>query len=170
MSPHERARIGVIEDDLVVGGTLAHRLELEGYTPLWWCTGKDALEGLHAKRPDLVVCDIVLPDMSGEDVFLQALPRLAGTPFLFVTGFGKIEDAVRLMKAGAVDYIVKPYALSDLLERIARLIRLQPRADGDLGTSEAMRQVEMLLRRVADINSSQGGGSEVCPSNFDACG
>ena len=167
MSPHERARIGVIEDDLVVGGTLAHRLELEGYTPLWWRTGQEALEGLHAKRPDLVVCDIVLPDMTGEDVFLQALPRLAGTPFLFVTGFGKIEDAVRLMKAGAVDYIVKPYALSDLLERIARLIRLQPRADGDLGTSEAMRQVEMLLRRVADIDSSllitgeSGVGKEV---------
>ena len=38
MSPHEKGRIGIIEDDLVVGGTLAHRLELEGYTLLWWCT------------------------------------------------------------------------------------------------------------------------------------
>jgi DNA-binding NtrC family response regulator len=167
MSPHERERIGIIEDDLVVGGTLAHRLELEGYTSLWWRTGQEALEGLRTQRPDLVLCDIVLPDMSGEDVFLQALPRLGGKPFLFVTGFGKIEDAVRLMKAGAVDYIVKPYALSDLLERIARLIKLQPRTAGDLGTSEAMRRVEMLLRRVADIDSSllitgdSGVGKEV---------
>jgi two-component system response regulator HydG len=133
MSPHSGERIGIIEDDLVVGGTLAHRLELEGYTPLWWHTGGEALKGLCAQRPDLVVCDILLPDMSGEDVFLQALPRLGGKPFLFVTGFGKIEDAVRLMKAGAVDYIVKPYALSDLLGRIARLLELQPRAAGDLG-------------------------------------
>ena len=167
MSPHERGRIGIIEDDLVVGGTLAHRLELEGYTPLWWRTGQEALQGLHTQLPDLVVCDIVLPDMSGEDVFLQALPRLGGKPFLFVTSFGKIEDAVRLMKAGAVDYIVKPYALSDLLERIARLIKLQPTTAGDLGTSEAMRRVEMLLRRVADIDSSllitgeSGVGKEV---------
>jgi DNA-binding NtrC family response regulator len=167
MSPHDRGRIGIIEDDLVVGGTLAHRLELEGYTPLWWRTGQEALEGLQTQRPDLVVCDIVLPDMSGEDVFLQALPQLGGKPFLFVTGFGKIEDAVRLMKAGAVDYIVKPYALSDLLERIARLIELQPTAAGDLGTSDAMRRVEMLLRRVADIDSSllitgeSGVGKEV---------
>jgi DNA-binding NtrC family response regulator len=167
MSPHERGRIGIIEDDLVVGGTLAHRLELEGYTPLWWRTGQEALEGLRTHRPDLIVCDIVLPDMSGEDVFLQALPRLGGRPLLFVTSFGKIEDAVRLMKAGAVDYIVKPYALSDLLERIARLIKLQPRTAGDLGTSEAMRRVEMLLRRVADIDSSllitgeSGVGKEV---------
>ena len=167
MSPHKRGRIGIVEDDLVVGGTLAHRLELEGYTPLWWRTGQEALDGLRAHRPDLVVCDIVLPDMNGEDVFLQALPQLGGKPFLFVTGFGKIEDAVRLMKAGAVDYIVKPYALSDLLERIARLIKLQPKTAGDLGASEAMRQVEMLLRRVADIDSSllitgeSGVGKEV---------
>jgi DNA-binding NtrC family response regulator len=167
MSPREKERIGIIEDDLVVGGTLAHRLELDGYAPLWWHTGQEALEGLSAARPHLVVCDIVLPDMSGEDVFLQALPRLGGTPFLFVTGFGKIEDAVRLMKAGAVDYIVKPYSLTGLLDRIARLIAHQPRAEGVLGGSEAMRQVEILLRRVADIDSSllftgeSGAGKEV---------
>jgi DNA-binding NtrC family response regulator len=167
MSPHEKGRIGIIEDDLVVGGTLAHRLELEGYTPLWWCTGKDALEGLRTQRPDLVVCDILLPDMSGKDVFLRALPQLGGKPFLFVTARAQVEDAVYLMKAGAVDYLEKPYSLPDLLDRIARLIKLQPGSAGDLGTSEAMRQVEVLLRRVADIDSSllitgeSGVGKEV---------
>jgi DNA-binding NtrC family response regulator len=167
MSPHEKGRIGIIEDDLVVGGTLAHRLELEGYTPLWWCTGKDALEGLRTQRPDLVVCDILLPDMSGKDVFLRALPQLGGKPFLFVTARAQVEDAVYLMKAGAVDYLEKPYSLPDLLDRIARLIKLQPGPAGDLGTSEAMRQVEILLRRVADIDSSllitgeSGVGKEV---------
>lgn len=126
MQPRERGLIGLIEDDLVVGGTLAQRLELEGYTSLWWRTGREALDGLKTARPDLVICDIVLPDMSGEDVFLQALWRLGGTPFLFVTALGQIEQAVRLTKAGAVDYLVKPYALTDLLERVARLIGLQP--------------------------------------------
>jgi DNA-binding NtrC family response regulator len=112
-------------------------------------------------------CDIRLPDISGEDVFLRLLPRLGGKPFLFVTAFGQIEQAVRLTKAGAVDYIAKPYALPDLLERIARLIALQPRATSALGASEAMRQVEMLLRRVANIDSSllftgeSGVGKEV---------
>src|SRR6516225_7388330 len=167
MSPHDRGRIAIIEDDLVVGGTLAHRLELEGYTSLWWRTGREALEGIRTQRPDLVVCDILLPDMSGKDVFLRALPRLGGRPFLFVTAHAQIEDAVFLMKAGAVDYLEKPYALPDLLDRIARLIKLQPRPAGDLGTSEAMRRLEMLLRRVADIDSSllitgeSGVGKEV---------
>jgi DNA-binding NtrC family response regulator len=165
--PHERKRIGIIEDDLVVGGTLAQRLELEGYTPVWWRTGQEALKGLRTQRPDLVVCDILLPDISGKDVFLRALPQLGDKPFLFVTAHAQIEDAVYLIKAGAIDYLEKPYALPDLLDRIARLIKLQPRSAGDLGTSEAMRQVEMMLRRVADIDSSllitgqSGVGKEV---------
>jgi DNA-binding NtrC family response regulator len=170
MSPHERRLIGVIEDDPVQGGTLNHRLELEGYSPLWWRTGQEALEGLCAVQPDLVICDIRLPDMNGEEVFLQALPRLGGKPFLFVTAFGQIEQAVRLTKSGAVDYIVKPYAMSDLLGRLARLTALRFNATGVLGTSQAMRQVETLLRRVANIDSllllmgESGVGKEVAAS------
>jgi DNA-binding NtrC family response regulator len=165
--PHKEALIGVVEDDAVMGGTLVHRLDLEGYTTAWWRTGQEALTGLRTARPDLVVCDIRLPDMSGEDVFLKVLPILGETPFLFVTAFGQIEQAVRLTKAGAVDYIAKPYALPDLLDRIPRLIAQRPSADGVLGTSEPMRQLERLLRRVADVESSllftgeSGAGKEV---------
>jgi DNA-binding NtrC family response regulator len=171
MPPNDVRLIGVIEDDPTQGGTLTHRLELEGYRTVWWRTGQDALEGLWTTRPDLVVCDIRLPDMNGEELFLRLLPRLGGKPFLFVTSFGEVEQAVRLMKAGAVDYITKPYALPDLLDRIARLIALQPKATGALGTSQVMRQLEMLLRRVADIDSSllftgeSGVGKEVA-ANF----
>jgi DNA-binding NtrC family response regulator len=167
MSPRERGRIGIIEDDTIMGDSLVQRLELEGYTPLWWQTGQEALEKLFSARPDLVICDIVLPDISGEEVFLRALPRLGSTPFLFVTAHGKIDQAVRLTKAGAVDYLTKPYEITDLLERIAGLIAVQPRASGVLGASEAMRQMELLLRRVADIDSSllitgeSGVGKEV---------
>ena len=152
--PHKEALIGVVEDDAVMGGTLVHRLDIEGYTTAWWRTGQEALIGLRTARPDLVVCDIRLPDMSGEDVFLKVLPILGETPFLFVTAFGQIEQAVRLTKAGAVDYIAKPYALPDLLDRIPRLIAQRPSAEGVLGSSEPMRQLERLLRRVADVESS----------------
>jgi DNA-binding NtrC family response regulator len=154
-----------------MGGTLIQRLELEGYRPIWWRTGQKALEGLPHARPDLVVCDIHLPDMGvddgGEHLFLQLLPRLRGTPFLFVTAFGRIEQAVRLTRAGAVDYIVKPYVISDLLESISRLTTLRPESAGVLGVSEPMREAEILLRRVANIDSSllitgeSGVGKEV---------
>jgi DNA-binding NtrC family response regulator len=167
MPPLSRRLIGVIEDDPVIGGSLTHRLELEGYETVWWHTGREALEGLGTARPDLVISDIRLPDLSGEDIFLKVLPVLGGTPFLFVTAFGQIDQAVRLTKAGAVDYIAKPYALGDLLERIPRLIRLRPGATSVLGASEAMRRVETLLTRVAEIDSSllftgeSGVGKEV---------
>lgn len=98
MSRHEKGRIGIAEDDLVVGGTLAHRLEFEAYKPLWWRSGREALAGLRVQRPDLVMCDILLPDMSGKDVFLRALPQLGGTPFLFVTAHAQLEDAVYLIR------------------------------------------------------------------------
>ena len=165
--PHERSLIGVVEDDPVMGGTLVHRLELEGYHTVWWRTGQQALNGLRTSRPDLVVCDIRLPDISGEEIFFNVLPHLAGLPFLFVTAYGQIEQAVRLTKAGAVDYIAKPYALPDLLDRIPGLIAKRPGAAGVLGASQAMQQLELLLRRVADIDSSllftgeSGSGKEV---------
>ena len=94
--PHDKELIAVIEDDEVMGGTLTYRLELEGYKAAWWRTGQEALEALRVSPPDLVICDIMLPDMNGEDVFLQALPWLGGKPFLFITGFGKVDQAVRL--------------------------------------------------------------------------
>ena len=165
--PHERSFIGVVEDDPVMGGTLVHRLELEGYHTVWWRTGQQALNGLRTSRPDLVVCDIRLPDISGEEIFFNVLPHLGGLPFLFVTAYGQIEQAVRLTKAGAVDYIAKPYALPDLLDRIPGLIAKRPGAAGVLGASQAMQQLELLLRRVADIDSSllftgeSGSGKEV---------
>src|ERR1700756_90910 len=165
--PRERGSIGVIEDHILQGDTLIHRLELEGYRTCWWRNGQEALAGLHTVQPDLVICDIQLPDMNGEEVFQAALSQLPGEPFLFVTAFGQIDQAVRLTKAGAVDYIAKPYAISDLLRRISRLIALRPTATGVLGASLPMRQVEILLRRVANIDSSllltgeSGVGKEV---------
>lgn len=169
--PHKSELIAVIEDDEIMGGTLTFRLELEGYNVLWWRTGHEALAALRMSRPALVICDIMLPDMNGEDVFLRALTWLGAKPFLFITGFGKFDQAVRLTKAGAVDYITKPFDLSELLERVGRLLTFLPRSTGALGVSPAMRQIEMLLRRVSNIDSSllltgeSGVGKEVA-ANF----
>jgi DNA-binding NtrC family response regulator len=167
--PRDQASIAIVEDDPVMGGSLAHRLELEGYQVSWWQTGREAIAHLRERVPDLVICDIRLPDVTGEEVFMSVLPDLGGAPVLFVTGFGQIEQAVRLTKAGAVDYIAKPYALGDLLVRIASLLSLRgsPRDSGVLGPSGPMRQAEALLRRVADIDSTilftgeSGVGKEV---------
>jgi DNA-binding NtrC family response regulator len=106
----------------------------------------------------LVVCDIRLPDMSGEAVFQESLPDLATSPFLFITAFGDIDQAVRLIRAGADDYLTKPFQMEEFLGRIDHLLHSrshQPQSETPaLGQSDAMRRIEGLLRRVADIDST----------------
>ena len=68
-----------------------------------------------------MVCDIRLPDLDGEQLFRRALPNLGATPVIFITAFGEVEQAVRLMQAGADDYVTKPFEIEVLLDKIAAL-------------------------------------------------
>jgi DNA-binding NtrC family response regulator len=116
-----------------------------------------------------LICDIRLPDMSGETVFRQALIELGMSPVVFITAYGDIEQAVRLVRGGADDYLTKPFDPEELLERIGRLLGEQhgTGASSALGLSEPMRRIETLLRRVADVDSTvlftgeSGVGKEV---------
>ena len=78
--------VGLIEDDPVMGESLVQSLSLEGCHVDWWKTGAEALRGLRATSPDLVVCDIKLPDINGDDLFRQLAALRQVPPFLFVTG------------------------------------------------------------------------------------
>jgi DNA-binding NtrC family response regulator len=117
----ERNVIGLVEDDPIMGESLTQRLTLEGSQVHWWRTKSDALKGLQASDPDIVICDIRLPDGSGEDLFAEARRQQRTAPFLFMTAFSDIDQAVRLMRAGAGDYVTKPFEMSDLLGRLAGL-------------------------------------------------
>jgi DNA-binding NtrC family response regulator len=118
--PLEGRRIGLVEDDPIMGESLVQRLRLEGAGVDWWRTRADAVKGLSGDIPDLVVCDLKLPDGSGEDVFLAA--GHGSVPFLFMTAYADIDQAVRLMKAGAGDYVTKPFEMAHLLQRISLLL------------------------------------------------
>ena len=171
LQSHEKAQIAVVEDDPIMGESLLQRLILEGYDAIWWQTGSAAVEGLRRRRADLVVCDIRLPDMDGEEVFQQALPDLVGSPVLFITGYGSIDQAVRLIRAGADDYLTKPFQMEEFLARVDHLLLQRGQSErlgtAILGESTAMRRIEALLRRVADIDSTllltgeSGVGKEV---------
>src|SRR3546814_8910226 len=80
----------------------------------WARTGGEAIVRLRRDRWDYVVCDIRLPDMDGEEIYSAAMPELGGTPIIFMTAFGDIEQAVRLMRAGADDYLIKPFSIETL--------------------------------------------------------
>lgn len=162
--------IGLIEDDPVMGESLVQGLSLEGAYVDWWRTGSEAIKGLRATSPDLVVCDIRLPDTSGDQLFREIANSNALPPFLFMTAYGDIDQAVRLIRAGAGDYVTKPFEMQGFITRASALVR--PRPQGldapSLGASEAMTHVERLLRRVAALSSpllltgETGSGKEVC--------
>lgn len=162
--------VGLIEDDPVMGESLVQSLSLEGCHVDWWKTGSEALRGLRATTPDLVVCDIKLPDINGDDLFRQLAAASQVPPFLFVTAYGDIDQAVAIMRAGGSDYVTKPFDTCAFIERARSLIQRNPmlRAEAVLGVSDAMRDIETMLRRVCDrttpllITGETGVGKEVC--------
>ncbi|GLK81810.1 sigma-54-dependent transcriptional regulator [Methylopila turkensis] len=155
----ERRSIGIVEDDPIMGESLVQRLKLEGAKVTWWRDGASALAGLGQERRHAVICDIRLPDLNGEDVF-KAASGSSAPPFLFITGHADIDQAVRLMRSGAGDYVTKPFEMEDFLDRLSGIVSEAPTADGSLGVSPAMREVESLLCRVAKVGSTVLIGGE----------
>ena len=149
-------KICLIEDDEIMGESLADRFGLEGLGCDWYHDGGSALAALRAHDYALVLSDIRLPDMTGDAIFEQLLSEpIKLPPFIFITGHGDIDTAVRLLKKGAHDYITKPFDLDALIEKIrdisAPVGELGP---GGLGRSLAMRQIEAMLHRLAASEAS----------------
>jgi DNA-binding NtrC family response regulator len=146
-------RIAIVEDDEVMGASLVQRLELEGARPTWWRRGADAAAALRAPRApfDAVVCDIRLPDRDGEAVFRDSATAGSPPPFLFITAYGDIDQAVRLLRSGGGDYLTKPFAIDAFLDRLAAIARSPDdvAATGALGVSPAMCALEDTLGRIA---------------------
>jgi DNA-binding NtrC family response regulator len=147
----EGRRIVLVEDDEIMGASLVQRLELEGAEVQWHRQIARALPAIRTPRKpvDAVVCDIRLPDGTGEELYDTLTRTGHPPPFLFITGQGAIDQAVRLIRSGAADYIAKPFDIARFLSRLARVVR--PRADEDMpaetGISILARTVE---RQVAE--------------------
>lgn len=147
----------VVEDDPVLGPALVQRLRLEGYRPRLASTGAEALREAAALRPDAVVSDIRLPDMSGEEVYRRLVAGFGAMPAFFMTAFGEVAQAVRLVRAGARDYLTKPVDVDRLVAELgaALVVGRPPSNAGEppqLGVSAAICAVEATLRRAARVD------------------
>ena len=154
----EGRRIVLVEDDEIMGASLIQRLTLERAEVQWHRSVARALPAIRTPRKvlDAVICDIRLPDGTGEDLYDTLTRTGHPPPFLFITGQGGIDQAVRLIRSGAADYITKPFEIGAFLKRLASVMR--PRADQDMppetGITSAARAVDRQVAEAASRDSA----------------
>lgn len=159
-------KVLIIDDEPLVCATLKELLIRQKLTVVMAGSIAEADAALAKEPFDLVFCDVKLPDGSGED-FLKGSAERSDCPlFVIMTGFGTIESAVRCMRAGAFDYLIKPFSIEtiDLLirkaESFSQLVKVnrflsEGRDESDLvGDSQSVRQLRVLIQRVAPTNAT----------------
>ena len=129
------SRILIIDDDVHIGNMLEELLAREGYQVSRAYSGTEALLALSAVRPDLILLDLMLPGLSGEEV----LPRLRGVPVIVLSAKADTDSKVALLLGGAADYITKPFDAKELLARIAVALRKSGQPSGDTLTCGPLR-------------------------------
>lgn len=160
----------VADDERNIREGLAEALRLEGYEVALAADGEEALRAVENGRVDLVVTDLRMPKVSGNEVLKRVAGSYPGIPVIILTGHGTIEDAVDSMRIGAFDFITKPVNLDHLsllvrralesreLERqnqeLQREIESQKRISSIIGRSPEMKRIFDLIRRVAPTKAS----------------
>ena len=109
----------IVEDDIPIGNLVEEALVGAGYRVTRAYSGTEALYALNDARPDLILLDLILPGLSGEEV----LARSKGVPVIVLSARAGVEDKVALLLGGAADYITKPFAMKELLARVTAALR-----------------------------------------------
>lgn len=139
-----RQTILIIDDDMTIGNLEQELLTRAGYAVLRAYSGTEALLLLKDHRPDLILLDLMLPGLSGEEL----LPQLREIPVIVVSAKAAVENKVELLLGGAADYLTKPFDSKELLARVAVRLRERPASArgeictcGDLTLDLKSRQV-----------------------------
>ncbi|MCI9516215.1 MAG: response regulator transcription factor [Lachnospiraceae bacterium] len=111
--------IAIIDDDIHIGNMLEEVLHREGYLVLRAYSGTEALYLLSQHRADLILLDLMLPGLSGEEL----LPHIHNLPIIVISAKIDVQDKVRLLLGGAADYLTKPFDIKELLARITVQLR-----------------------------------------------
>jgi DNA-binding NtrC family response regulator len=159
------ARVLVVDDEPKLGGVVAQMLELDGHAVVRATSGREAVTLLSKDAFDVVVTDLRMPEVDGLAVLHVARASEPAPEVVLMTAYGTAESAVQAMKAGAADYVTKPFSMDELRLRVRRLVeqrsaerqraRLLSRLTPDLiAESPAMRSVLEAARQVAPTDAS----------------
>ena len=141
-------RVLVVEDERKLAQVLASAFEAEHYEVVVAPTGEDGFYRVNAEQFDLVVLDLMLPGRGGLEILQTLRQRRVDTPVLILTARDGIDDRVTGLDLGADDYLVKPFALPELLARIRALLR-RGRPGDALRLKVADLEMDLVSRRVA---------------------
>lgn len=152
-----RYDILVVDDDDKITSLLRRSLAFEGYLVRTAANGKEGLAQMMEKDPDLVILDIMMPELDGWEVCRRIRASGSSVPVLILTAKDEVEDRVKGLDLGADDYLVKPFALEEMLARVRALLRrkseISPREEKqlrfedlvmDLDTREVARGEQMI--------------------------
>jgi CheY-like chemotaxis protein len=116
------ATLLVIEDEAPLRANLVRILSAEGYRVIAAADGDEGIRRVREARPDLVICDILMPLVDGFGVLasLRSRPETAAIPFIFLTASADKENLARGLRSGANDYVTKPFKIADLLAAVKR--------------------------------------------------
>jgi two-component system, OmpR family, response regulator MprA len=155
------ANILVVDDDPKITSALRRALAYEGYNVAVAGDGPSALQQARERLPDLVILDWMLPGMNGIEV-LQRLHAGGAPPVLMLTARDEVDDRVRGLDSGADDYLVKPFALDELLARVRALLRRQ-----DAQSPEVLQFADLALDLGSREARRSGRSISLSPREFD---
>ena len=123
-------RILIADDEEHLGRLVKFKLESAGYEVDWRQTGREAWEGIHGKKSDLVILDVMMPEMTGFEVLkkIRADEELVSIPVILLSAKSQPADVRAGMELGATEYITKPFRPAALLECVKRLLNDLPQA------------------------------------------
>jgi two-component system, OmpR family, phosphate regulon response regulator PhoB len=138
------ARILIIEDEQDLAGLIEYNLRAAGFEPETANTGAGGLAKSRARVPDLVLLDLMLPDISGHEVLrmLKHDPGLRAVPVVIVSAKGQEADRIQGLEMGADDYVVKPFSVRELMLRVKAVLR---RADTEEGPATQLSAGDIQL-------------------------
>src|SRR3954462_15351034 len=126
---NDSSRVLVVDDEPNIVDVVSMALRFHGFSVKTAGTGTDALAAVTAFRPDLIVLDVMLPDMEGFEVAKRLGAERAATPIIFLTARDAPEDKIRGPTTGGDDYVTKPFSLEELLARVRNVLRRTGRAE-----------------------------------------
>ena len=165
-----RFTVLIVDDEKNIREGLAEALDLDGYAVKTAADGAEGLKAVETSEVDLVITDLKMPGLSGEELLRTLAGRYPGLPVIVLTGHGTIEDAVEAMRFGAFDFLTKPVNIDHLSLLVKRAlesrelsrknreleaeVEAQRRTSSMVGSSPELKRILELVRRVAPTKAS----------------